>query len=270
MTGSPEKPRPRVVAIIQARMGSTRLPGKTMADISGKPLLLHVIERVKASQTVDQVVVATTTDPEDQAIMEMAARQGLPAYAGSPDDVLDRFYHAGLQASAGVVVRVTADDPFKDPQVLDLVVGHLLGHPGLDYASNAMEPTYPEGLDIEAFWFSALERTWTEARLPSDREHVTTYIWTNPHLFNIASIKHPTDLSHLRWTLDYEEDLRFAREVYDRLYRGEVFLMGDILSLLEAEPHLARINEGIQRNAGYARSLERDAAQQMGAEDGNE
>ena len=256
--------KPRVVAIIQARMGATRLPGKTLVDIAGKPLLAHVIERTKASRTADEIVVATTTDPEDRAILQMATQYGLRAYAGSADDVLDRFYQAAKQAAADIIVRITADDPFKDPEVLDKIVEYLLDHPGLDYVSNTIEPTYPEGLDIEVFSFSALERAWREARLASEREHVTPYIWKHPDRFKIANVRHDTDLSRLRWTLDYEEDLHFVREVYARLYNGGIFLMKDILALLQAKPHLTKINQGIKRNVGYIASLQKDAEQLEG------
>ena len=253
--------KPRVVAIIQARMGSSRRPGKTLADISGKPLIWHVVERSRASQTVDAVVLATTTEENDQQLLKIAEEYGLLGYAGSLNDVLDRFYQAACLAKAEVIVRVTADDPFKDPQVIDRVVNYLLEHPELDYASNTIEPTYPEGLDIEVFTFKALERTWNEAQLTSEREHVTPYIWKNPDKFNIYNVRHTHDLSALRWTLDYEEDLQFTREVYARLYHGQIFLMNEILDLLAREPHLLEINQGKVRNAGYLLSLQQDAEQ---------
>ena len=157
-----------------------------------------------------------------------------------------------------MVVRITGDDPFKDPEVIDLIVGHLLAHKELDYVSNTIDPTYPEGVDTEAFTFEALERTWREAKLLSEREHVTPYIYKNPEKFAFQNIRHKNDLSHLRWTIDYEEDLRFAREVCSRLDGKSNFTMGDILALLEKEPELANINRGIERNAGYQASLERE------------
>lgn len=249
----------RVVAIIQGRMGSTRLPGKTLMDISGKPLLAHIIDRVKTAQTVQEVVVATTIDPEDQAILEFARSYGVRAYAGSPEDVLDRYYQAAKEFGADTVVRITADDPFKDPEVADKIVHYLLDHPQLDYASNTIEPTYPEGLDIEVFTFRALAQAWREAKLPSEREHVTPYIWKNPDKFRVANIKLDRDLSHLRWTLDYEADLLFTREIYHRFYQGQVFLMHDILSLLAQEPDLTAINQGIPRNLGYEKSRAQEA-----------
>jgi len=250
--------RQHIVAIIQARMASTRLPNKTLVDISGKPLLGHIIERVKVSRTINEIVVATTTDAHDKAILDLAAKYGVKRYAGNQEDVLDRIYQAAKLTSADVIVRITADDPFKDPQVIDKIVKYFIAHPDLDYASNTIEPTYPEGLDVEVFSFIALERAWKEAILPSEREHVTPYIWKNPNLFKVANIKYKYNLSGLRWTLDYEDDLKFTREIYKRLYHGEIFLMDDILVLLEKEPYLANINKGVAKYIGYLKSLEKD------------
>jgi spore coat polysaccharide biosynthesis protein SpsF len=246
------------VAIIQARMASTRLAGKTLLDIAGQPLLGHVIDRVLASRRIEGVVVATTTDPSDDPIEKFAAGRHIAVFRGSIDDVLDRFYKAALQSEADPVVRITADDPFKDPEVIDQVVERLLSDPRIDYASNTIEPTFPEGLDVEAFKASALERAWRQATLQSEREHVTPFIWKHPELFRLESVRHPTNLSHMRWTLDYDEDLRFTRAVYSRLYRGQVFTMAELLKLQEADPSLGRINSGIKRNIGYNESLKRD------------
>ncbi len=265
MTSTPAHP---IVGIIQARMGSTRLPGKALLDLAGAPFLARVVERMRHCQTLDALVLATTTEPSDDPLVELAESLGVSVYRGSVDDVLDRFTQAARQADAALIVRITADDPFKDPQVTDHAVRLWLRQPDLDYVSNTLEPTYPEGLDIEVFTREALERAWREARLPSEREHVTPYIWKHPDRFRLLNFKHERDLSHLRWTVDYPEDLAFAREVYARLYRpGQVFLMEDILRLLEAEPELARINAGIQRNEGYLKSLAQDAQTGAGAPD---
>ncbi len=245
-----------VVAIVQARMSSTRLPGKVLIDIQGKPLLEHVIDRVKRSRLITRLVIATTGNEKDGAIIEFAQSRGIPYYVGSEDDILDRFYQAAKRFGANVIVRITPDDPFKDPEVIDKAVQYFLDHPELDYVSNTIEPTYPEGLDIEVFSFDALEKAWRKAELPSEREHVTPYIWKNPDKFNLANIKYEQNLSHLRWTLDYEEDLQFTRQVYARLYHGQVFLMRDILALLDQEPELGQINQGIEKYSGYFKSLE--------------
>lgn len=250
--------KPRVIAIIQARTGSTRLPGKILADIAGKPLLVHVVNRVQASKTIDDIVIATTTCMEDTPVRELAFALGVKIYSGNAEDVLDRFYQAARQFSADIVVRITSDDPFKDPEVIDKITSYLITHNELDYVSNTIEPTYPEGLDVEAFRFRVLERAWQEARLPSEREHVTPYIWKNPNKFKIENIKNSIDYSHLRWTIDYYEDLCFAREIYNRLNDKNVFLMQDILGVIQTELDLIRINSNIERNLGYKLSIRKD------------
>ena len=248
-----------ITAIVQARMASTRLPGKIMLDIQGKLLLEHVIDRVRASRLIEKIVIATTANEKDKAIVDFAQRRGILYYVGSEDDVLDRFYQAAKRFHAGLIVRITPDDPFKDPEVIDKLVSYYLDHKdSLDYVSNTIKSTYPEGLDVEVFTFTALEKAWREAKKPSEREHVTPYIWNHSELFRIANVENDEDLSHLRWTLDTEADLRFTQEIYARLYRGQIFLMKDILTLLEKEPELLTINQGIERNAGYLKSLEQE------------
>ncbi len=250
--------RPKVIAIIQARMGSTRLPSKTMANIGDKPLLAHIIDRVKNSNIIDDIIVATTDKPEDVQITNFAKKYGIESFMGSTEDVLDRFYQAARTKSTGVIVRITSDDPFKDPRIIDKIATHLIERPELDYASNTIEPTYPEGLDIEVFRFKALEKAWLEAWLPSEREHVTPYIWKHPEIFNIANIKNEKDLSNLRWTIDFPEDLRFTREVYSRIKNKNNFHMEDILAILNNEPELSNINKNIERNYGYKLSIKKD------------
>jgi len=240
-------------------MGSTRLPGKILIDIQGKSLLEHVIDRVCTSKLIEQIIIATTSNEKDKTIVDFAQEHQILYYVGSEDNVLDRFYQAAKMFHAGLIVRITPDDPFKDPEVIDKLVSHYLAHRGsLDYVSNTIKPTYPEGLDVEVFTFAALEKAWREAKKPSEREHVTPYIWNHSELFRIVNIENDEDLSHLRWTLDTEADLRFTQEIYAKLYRGQIFLMKDILTLLEKEPELLKINQGIERNAGYLKSLEQE------------
>lgn len=249
----------KVVGIIQARMKATRLPGKMMADIAGKPLLWHVISRVKTAKLVDELIIATTTDREDDVLEKWAKDNNLRCYRGSVGDVLDRFYQAAKKYNADIIVRITPDDPFEDPEVIDKVIKYFLNNRDkLDYVSNFIKPTYPEGLHAEVFSFGALKRAWREAKTKTDREHVTTYIWNHPRKFRLANIEYEgkEDISQLRWTLDYPEDLKFAREVYARLYKeGEIFLMGDVLRLLKKYPELAKINAGHVRFEGYLKSL---------------
>jgi len=237
-------------------MGSSRLPGKSLAEIAGRPLLQHVIERAQAAKTVHEVIVATTWESADRAIHDLAERCGAYCFSGSIDDVLDRFYQAAWLSHAAIVVRLTADDPFKDPVIIDRIVQRLLDHPELDYVSNTVAPTFPEGLDVEAVRIRALGRAWKHASRPSDREHVTPFIWRQPGRFRIGQIEHPRDLSHMRWTIDYPQDLEFARAVASRLPGNPG--MREILTLLEREPGLARINDHISRNEGYLASLQKE------------
>ena len=254
-----DKGKRKIVAIIQARMGSTRLRGKTLMNISGKPLLQHIIERVRCSSLINQIIVATSMNKNDNAIVSLCDELRVECFRGNENDVLDRFYHCAKLFQAQIVVRVTADDPFYDPQVSDMVIAEILKNKKLDYVSNNIEPTFPEGIDVEVFTFHALARGWKEATKSSDREHVTPYMWRHPEIFKIKSIKNDTDLSSLRWTIDTPSDLLFAREVYNELYRpGTIFQMNDVLALLKRRPDLSEINYGVRRREGYIKSRMRD------------
>lgn len=250
---------PRIVAIIQARMSSTRLPGKVMADLAGRPLLARVIERARAAKSVDLVAVATTDRAADDRVAEFCSAGQIPVFRGSEDDVLDRFRQAAARFEADVVVRLTADCPLLDAAVIDLVVGSFLTG-NCDYASNTIEPTYPDGLDTEVFSREALERAWREAKLKSEREHVTPYIWKNPAFFRLLSVKNDVNLSGLRWTVDEPQDLELARRVYQELSGRGVFRMNDVMGAFRRHPEWAEINTGFARNEGYEKSLREDAS----------
>ena len=248
----------KIGAIIQVRTGSTRFKDKVFAELEEKPLLWHVIDRIKKSKHLQEVIIATTTNEGDNAIEDFAEEYNIKLLRGSEDNVLDRFYQAAKKFEIDVIIRVTADDPFKDPKVIDKAIDIFLKE-GYDYVSNTVKPTYPEGIDIEVFSFSALEKAWKEADKISEKEHVTPYIWKNPNLFKSFNFEYKEDLSNLRWTIDYKEDYQFAKEIYERLYKeGEIFYMEDILELLEREPELAKINQGIVRNEGYFKSIKKD------------
>jgi spore coat polysaccharide biosynthesis protein SpsF (cytidylyltransferase family) len=248
----------KVVAIIQARMGSTRLPGKVMADVAGKAMLHRVVERVERATKLDGVVVATSGNPADDPIKDLCQTLGTNCFRGSADDVLDRYYRAALQHEINRIVRITADCPLVDPEVIDWVIGAF--NPGEhDYVSNIAPPTFPDGLDVEVFSFAALERAWCNATLHSQREHVTLYIRNHPEMFRLANVANECDLSHLRWVVDEVTDLKFVREVYDKLGNG-AFVTGEVLRLLGEEPHLKAINSKIMRNEGLLKSLAQDKA----------
>jgi spore coat polysaccharide biosynthesis protein SpsF len=209
---------PRVVTIVQARMGSTRLPGKVLQELHGRPLLERLIERLKRARSADAIVIATTTDGRDDAIAGLARELGVGVFRGDEHDVLARYAGAAAAHDADVVVRVTSDCPLLDPDLLDRCVQHLLEHPDLDYVSNALERTYPRGLDVEAIRRSALDAADRDATDGADREHVTRFVWRQPERFRLGSIRDDEDHSDLRWTVDTPEDLDVVRAIYDALY----------------------------------------------------
>ena len=247
-----------IVAIVQARMGSTRLPGKVLKMVCNKPLLWHIVSRLHHSKKIDRLVVATSTNQLDNDVDAFCREQDILCFRGSEEDVLDRYYNAGKRYAAQAVVRITADCPMIDPTVLDEIV-EAYQQTGCDYVSNTLTRTYPDGLDVEVFSFKALEKAWQEARLASEREHVTPYIWKNQDRFKIHHVKGKMDQSSQRWTVDEPEDLEFVRRIYCHLYRpGQIFLMRDVLELLERKPKLRQINQRFISNEGYIRSLDKD------------
>lgn len=243
-----------VVAIIQARMSSTRLPGKVMREVSGKTILGHVVSRLKAATLIDTVAVATTTERSDDIIERWCAENGAPVYRGSLNDVLDRYYQAAVRFSAKTVVRITSDCPLIDPELVDRIV-EKFSEGGYDHVS--VGPTYPDGLDAEVFSLDALTKAYSDARLASEREHVTPYIWKNPEVFRLSKISCEKDLSKHRWTVDDERDLTLVTKIYEGL-GTELFHMSDVLKFLEKNPGLTEINSMTMRNDGYAKSLKQD------------
>ena len=254
---------PRVLAVVQARLGSTRLPGKALMAIAGRSMLSHVLARARAIAGVERTVLATTVSPEDDALAELAHREGVPSVRGSVEDVLDRFQAAFRAHPADAVVRITADCPLLDPEVSGLVVRDYLEHrEHADYVSNVEPPTYPDGLDTEICSGEVLERAWREARLPSEREHVTTYVRNPKNGFRLRNVVHLEDLSACRWTVDESRDLEFVRAIYAELAPDgrRLFGMREVLDLLRQRPELAAVNAGIARNEGLRRSLQRDSS----------
>jgi glutamate-1-semialdehyde 2,1-aminomutase/spore coat polysaccharide biosynthesis protein SpsF len=244
-----------IVAIIQARMGSSRLPGKVLADIGGDSMLGRVVDRTRLSKSVSSVVVATSTASPDDAIAEFCARRDCAVYRGGETDVLDRYFQAAKAHRADVVVRITADCPLIDPAIIDRIVGAYCKG-GCDYASNTLVCTYPDGLDVEVFSRQALAIAHREARRQSDREHVTPYLRSSRR-FRLRNVdcELGRSLQHLRWTVDEPQDLAFVRAVYARLGGRPDFSWREVLALLDAEPSLAELNSEPVRNAGYYRSF---------------
>lgn len=237
------------VALIQARMNSSRLPGKVMLDIAGKPMLAHVIERTRRAKTVDQVAVATTVDPSDDAIEDYCREHNIPVYRGSQFDVLDRFYQAAKKLGAERIVRITADCPAIDPAVVDQVVEAFI-RSGADFACNRLPPpwkrTWPIGLDTEVCSFAGLKRAWKEAQLDYEREHVMPYFYDVEGRFKVVVVDHEPDYGAQRWTVDTPEDLKLVREIFDRLGGNDEFTWLDVLALVERSPQLAQINASIK------------------------
>jgi len=238
---------PHVVAIIQARMSATRLPGKVMADLGGRPALDWVVRRASRAKLIDQVVVATTTQSEDEKVAAFCKESGYECFRGSLQDVLDRYYQVALGAKADVVVRITGDCPLIDADMLDNNIHTFLrADPALDFAANRLpdDRTIPIGLDVEICTFAALETAWREAKQPHQREHVMPFFYENPERFRSLHIKHQPDYGQYRWTLDTPEDLTLLREVV-AAFEDDRFSWQDVLALFEARPDLAEINAAV-------------------------
>lgn len=251
-----------ITAIVQARMGSSRLPGKVLKLVCNKTLLELELERVQRAHLLDEVIVATTCNKEDDGIASLCDSKGIKSYRGSENDVLDRYYQAAKYYKAGnndSIVRITADCPLIDPEVIDQLV-ELFIETGVDYASNVTPPTFPDGLDVEIFSFNALEKAWNEGKLKSEREHVTPYIKKHSELFTKANLKNSRgNLSNLRWTVDEPEDLELIKAIYESLYpENKQFTTDDILSFIEKNIDLSRVNHRFSRDEGYYKSLKED------------
>lgn len=237
----------RIVVIIQARMGSTRLPGKVMKRLHDRTVLAHVINRCQHIPQVAEVIVATSDLSADDAIAEEATNIGVQAVRGSESDVLSRYVLAAKKLQPTAIVRVTSDCPLLDPHVSGRVVAHFL-QSGADYCSNTEVRRYPRGLDTEIFSYEALLRADAESYLESHREHVTQFIYQHPDRFNIEHIRHDVDVSHYRWTLDTPEDWQLIQAIYDELYQpGKVFAWTDVLDLLKQRPELHQLNAHIEQ-----------------------
>lgn len=260
----------RVVAIVQARMGASRLPGKVLADICGQPMLVRVVERARRARSLTEVIVATTQQPEDDQLIDLCKKRDYRWFRGSQRDVLDRYYQAACDYGAEVIVRITADCPVIDPVVIDQTVlafcglispvivngrstriASLITRGSLpwDFAANRLPPpwkrTFPIGLDTEVCTFEALERAWHEAREPHHREHVMPYLYETEGNFRALLVNHSPDYGNMRWTVDTAQDLELLREIYTRFEGRDDFSWLDILMLFEREPWLADINKDI-------------------------
>jgi len=250
-------------------MSSTRLPDKVLLEIEGKPMLYYVIKQVRASKIIKEVVIATTTEREDDVIVEYCKKVGVKCFRGSKKDLLDRYYQCAKKFRCDPIVRITSDCPLIDPTLIDKIIKKFLRN-SYDYIANNLEKmrgrwdnstcNFPQGMTVEISSFRALEKAWKEAKKISEREHVFPYVQFNPKLFKVSNLKNKVDLSFIRCTVDRTEDLIFVREVYKRVPKGKKFVsIKDILKIVTKERRLVKINNNIPFDDGYRKSLEDDS-----------
>ena len=239
----------RRVVIVQARMTSTRLPGKVLLDLAGRPMLERQLERLAACERADDVVLAVTTNPDDEPLADLARRLGLRWHRGSEHGVLSRYAGAAREAQAGLVIRVTSDCPLIDPTEVDAVIGALEERPDCDYASNRLEPHLPRGLDTEALWHDALERMDRMATSKPAREHVTWFCYAErPDLFALHSVRRPFDAHDLRWTVDTADDLEMVRRLYEELgLARQPRPLVEVIAYVREHPEVAAINAHVEQ-----------------------
>lgn len=250
-----------ILAITQARYGSSRLPGKVLKTVdNGKTLLEIHIERILKSKQITKLYIATTEEPEAKGIVELADKMKVGSYCGSLTNVLDRFYQIVVKEKPDYVVRLTSDCPLIDAEIIDQVI--LAAVEGnYDYVSNTLKPTYPDGLDVEVFKFTAIEKAWKDAQLDSDKEHVTPYIWRNSsfhqaNLFSSFAVENAVDYSAVRLTVDEMNDFLLVKQLLNAL--GDNKGWKEYVDYLTSHPELARLNNTITRNEGYLNSLKKD------------
>ena len=247
-----------VLAIIQARMSSTRLPGKVLMKILGKPMLELQIERIQQSVKINHLIVATSFEVEDDPIENLCVKIGLPCFRGPLDDVLDRFFQAANTYQPKHIVRLTGDCPLADPEIIDRVI-RLHRKKGYDYTSNIAPPTWPDGMDVEVLRFFCLKEAATEARLPSEREHVTPFILNRPKRYNCGNLQNDQNLSFHRLTVDEVNDFDKAKQIFKSLYpKNSRFSLNDILYLLDNKPAISMINAKVDSNAGIREAKNKD------------
>jgi len=256
-----------IVAFVQARLGSSRLPEKSLREIEGKPMIWHIIERLKHSKHINKIVVATTVNPLDDKIAAFCEQNGVGYHRGSEMDLVSRFYETAKKFNADVIVRIWGDCVFIDPQIVDKVIELLLNNK-LDYASNVRPPSFPRGMDCEVFTFQTLERDFKETSDPFYREYMTDYIFRNPDKFKLGNLANDTDLSSRCLYVDYADDLALAQEIYKEMHAQgkKVFYLKDILDLLEQNPKLKQMNAGLQRYSDYLAELKKKGMSAMGWE----
>lgn len=246
----------KILAIVQARCSSTRLPGKVIKELAGKPMIVQELERLGRSKMISKIVLATSTESSDDPLERVLAGTDVDVFRGNLDDVLDRYYQCAKQYQPEHVVRITGDCPVIDWRLVDEVIENHFKN-GNDYTR--LNDDFPDGLDVEIMKFSALEEAWKNAKMLSEREHVTLYLKNHKDNYQLGEVACGKKLGNMRWTVDEPQDFVFVEKVFGELYDGNPdFAMNDILALLQDKPELMDINSGIQRNAGLAKSLAND------------
>jgi spore coat polysaccharide biosynthesis protein SpsF (cytidylyltransferase family) len=247
-----------ILAILQARVSSSRLPGKVLKPILGKEMLLHQIERIQYSSLIDKLVIATSTDPSDDEIEKICINNKIEVFRGDLINVLDRFYKCAIKYNPQLIVRLTGDCPLADWQVIDQTIQYQIDGK-FDYVTNRFKPAFPDGLDVEVITYSSLKIAFDNALLPSEKEHVTYYVRQRKNQFKLGNYSSPKDLSNMRWTVDEIEDFVLVEKIYSNLYKkNPKFLIKDVLDLLSNQPELLKINSHIGTSEGMQKSLKED------------
>lgn len=237
----------KTVAIIQARMGSTRLPGKVLMDLEGKPMLERVVSRCKRAALLTDLIVATTIQAADDPIISLCSKNEWKCFRGSEDDVLDRYYHAAKWSEADIIVRITSDCPLIDSELIDQCIKKFMKNPRVDYVSNSLPPrSFPRGLDVEVLSFAALKRAWYEDQNTAWREHVTPYIYRHPEIFKIRAVKSDLNFAWMRWCVDTMEDLIFIRKIY-HAFKDDSFSWREVLAVLCQNKNWLEINRAVSQ-----------------------
>ena len=243
--------------IIQARMGSSRLPGKTLMKLNqNRTVLDFVVNQLSFSTLIDKIIIATTNLEQDDIIEQTAKNLGIQCFRGNSDDVLDRYYNCAKEFEIDNIVRITSDCPLIDPEIIDEVIRKYKSE-NYDYFTNTLIRTYPIGTDVEIFSFNALKKSWENAKLPSEREHVTLFIRNKKMDFQLGNLECAKNLSFHRWTLDRKEDLELIKQIISKINKTPI-LIDDVLNLLSNEPELIKINQNIPKDEGMLKSLKRD------------
>ena len=247
----------KIILVIQARTGSTRFPHKVLKLIQNKPMIWHVINRVKKIPKIDNIILATTKKKSDLILTKIAKKSDIDYFQGETNNVLSRYFQCAKYFDADIIIRITSDCPLIDPKLIENMLNYYLKH-NYDYLSNTLKPTYPDGLDVEIFSFNALEKAFSLAQWKSEIEHVTPYIKKNPKIFKLYNFENSKNLSNMRMTVDEPPDLKLVRSIYQKLKPKKIFSLNEILKIISDNPKILSSNENFKRDSGYEKSVKND------------